>query len=57
MLKQDDMGADVDTAVSALSRGELVILPTETVYGLACDAGDPHAAAFTGTGLEIKPPW
>ena len=39
------MGADVDTAVSALLRGELVILPTETVYGLACDAGNPRAVA------------
>ena len=39
------MGADVDTAVSALLRGELIILPTETVYGLACDAGNPHAVA------------
>ena len=39
------MGADVDTAVSALLRGELAILPTETVYGLACDAGNPRAVA------------
>ena len=39
------MGADVDTAVSALLRGELIILPTETVYGLACDAGNPRAVA------------
>ena len=39
------MGADVDAAVSALLRGELVILPTETVYGLACDAGNPRAVA------------
>ena len=39
------MGADVDTAVSALLRGELVILPTETVYGLACDAGNGRAVA------------
>jgi len=39
------MGADVETAVSALLRGELVILPTETVYGLACDAGNPLAVA------------
>ena len=45
MLKQDDMGADVETAVSALSRGELVILPTETVYGLGCDAGNARAVA------------
>jgi L-threonylcarbamoyladenylate synthase len=39
------MGADVETAVSALLRGELVILPTETVYGLACDAGNARAVA------------
>ncbi|MEY3293748.1 MAG: Telomere recombination, partial [Pseudomonadota bacterium] len=26
-------------AVRALSNGDLVILPTETVYGLAADAG------------------
>ena len=39
------MGADVDAAVSALLRGELVILPTETVYGLACDAGNARAVA------------
>jgi L-threonylcarbamoyladenylate synthase len=39
------MGADVETAVGALRRGELVILPTETVYGLGCDAGDPRAVA------------
>jgi len=39
------MGADVEQAVSALLRGELVILPTETVYGLACDAGAARAVA------------
>ena len=39
------MSADVDTAVSALLRGELAILPTETVYGLACDAGNARAVA------------
>ena len=39
------MGADVEAAVGALRRGELVILPTETVYGLACHAGDASAVA------------
>ena len=28
-----------------MRRGRLVILPTETVYGLACDAADPRAVA------------
>ena len=33
----------VDAAVEALRSGELVILPTETVYGLACDAHNADA--------------
>ncbi len=37
--------ASIDRAVEALRQGRLVILPTETVYGLACDAGDPQAVA------------
>ncbi|HEY1752866.1 MAG TPA: L-threonylcarbamoyladenylate synthase [Caulobacteraceae bacterium] len=32
-------------AAAALAAGELVILPTETVYGLAADAADPAAVA------------
>lgn len=35
----------VAQAVEALRRGELIILPTETVYGLAADAADPAAVA------------
>ncbi|WP_374515026.1 L-threonylcarbamoyladenylate synthase [Brevundimonas sp.] len=38
-------GATDAQAVEALARGGLVILPTETVYGLAADAGDPRAVA------------
>jgi L-threonylcarbamoyladenylate synthase len=40
-----DRAADIDAAVAALRTGGLVILPTETVYGLAADAGDSHAVA------------
>lgn len=32
-------------AAEALRRGELILLPTETVYGLGADAGDPQAVA------------
>lgn len=32
-------------AVAALRRGDLVVYPTETVYGLAADALDPEAIA------------
>jgi L-threonylcarbamoyladenylate synthase len=37
--------ADIANAVAALKAGGLVILPTETVYGLAADAGDARAVA------------
>ncbi|MBW3558908.1 MAG: Sua5/YciO/YrdC/YwlC family protein, partial [Proteobacteria bacterium] len=34
-----------EAAAEALRRGQLVILPTETVYGLAADAGNAEAVA------------
>jgi L-threonylcarbamoyladenylate synthase len=45
-----DTRADIDRpqverAAAALRAGGLVVLPTETVYGLAADAGDPRAVA------------
>lgn len=40
-----DQSADIREAVAALKSGGLVILPTETVYGLAADAGDARAVA------------
>jgi L-threonylcarbamoyladenylate synthase len=35
----------VRLAIAALARGAVIGLPTETVYGLACDAQDPAALA------------
>ncbi|MDE3141736.1 MAG: Sua5/YciO/YrdC/YwlC family protein, partial [Pseudomonadota bacterium] len=35
----------VPQAVAALRRGEVIGLPTETVYGLAADAGNAQAVA------------
>ena len=40
-----DHSADIQNAVAAMKGGGLVILPTETVYGLAADAGDARAVA------------
>jgi L-threonylcarbamoyladenylate synthase len=37
--------ADVDAAVVALRAGGLVVVPTDTVYGLACDPDRPEAVA------------
>jgi len=46
-----DPASGVDAAVEALQRGELVVLPTDTVYGLAADAFSPGAV---GALLEAK---
>jgi L-threonylcarbamoyladenylate synthase len=39
------IGIDIDFAKAVLERGDLVAVPTETVYGLAGNALDPAAAA------------
>jgi L-threonylcarbamoyladenylate synthase len=39
----DARAAGLDAAVAAIGRGELVLLPTDTVYGVAADAFDPSA--------------
>lgn len=44
-MSEESQGRTVGQAVDALRRGELVILPTETVYGLAADAANPRAVA------------
>ncbi len=40
-----DIGTDIDRAISALTEGKLVAIPTETVYGLAGNAFNPDAVA------------
>src|SRR3954447_14192001 len=42
----DARSAGLDAAAAAIGRGELVLLPTDTVYGVAADAFTP--AAVTG---------
>lgn len=46
-----DPAAGIEAAVAALRRGELVVLPTDTVYGIAADAFSPDAV---GRLLEAK---
>lgn len=43
--QSDGEAGEIARAVEALRAGGLVILPTETVYGLAADAADPLAVA------------
>lgn len=42
---REESAEGVDAAVSAIRRGDLVVLPTDTVYGLAADAFSPAAVA------------
>ena len=50
----------IAAAALAVQRGELVVLPTDTVYGLAADAFDPASVrrllAAKGRGREMPPP-
>ena len=57
---QGDAAAGVAAAVSALGRGDLVVLPTDTVYGIAADAFSPPAVArllaAKGRGRDMPVP-
>ncbi|UFU02140.1 threonylcarbamoyl-AMP synthase [Ruania suaedae] len=50
----------LDAAVSTLASGQLVVLPTDTVYGVAADAFTPKAVASLlrakGRGRQMPPP-
>jgi tRNA threonylcarbamoyl adenosine modification protein (Sua5/YciO/YrdC/YwlC family) len=47
-------------AVAAVRRGDLVVLPTDTLYGLGCDAFKRHAVAAAlrakGRGRDVPTP-
>lgn len=53
-------GASLDAAVAAIGAGRIVVLPTDTVYGVGCDAFDPKAVASVlaakGRGRQMPPP-
>ena len=55
-----DSAVGVVQAVAALQRGELVVLPTDTVYGVAADAFSPTAVerllAAKGRGRDMPVP-
>lgn len=56
----EEREAAVSAASLAVQRGLLVILPTDTVYGIAADAFDPAAVRglldAKGRGREMPPP-
>jgi L-threonylcarbamoyladenylate synthase len=56
----EDRNFGLDAAADAIRRGELVVLPTDTVYGVGVDAFSPEAVtdllAAKGRGREMPPP-
>ena len=55
-----DSSVGVAAAVAALQTGDLVVLPTDTVYGIAADAFSPYAVsallAAKGRGRDMPVP-
>ena len=53
-------GPAIDAAVHTVSRGGLIVLPTDTVYGIGADAFTPEAVAALlaakGRGRQQPPP-
>jgi L-threonylcarbamoyladenylate synthase len=57
---QADRDRGIAAAVEAVKSGELVVLPTDTVYGIGADAFTPHAVTALlnakGRGRHMPPP-
>ena len=57
---EDGRAAGVAAAVEAVRAGEVVVLPTDTVYGVGAEAFSPEAVAAVlaakGRGREMPPP-
>lgn len=56
----EEREAAIEAASLAVQRGQLIVMPTDTVYGIAADAFDPEAVtellAAKGRGREMPPP-
>ncbi|HEX5189051.1 MAG TPA: L-threonylcarbamoyladenylate synthase [Streptosporangiaceae bacterium] len=57
---EEQRSAGIAAAVAAVLKGDLVVLPTDTVYGVGADAFRPAAVqdllAAKGRGREMPPP-
>jgi tRNA threonylcarbamoyl adenosine modification protein (Sua5/YciO/YrdC/YwlC family) len=53
-------GPSLDAAVAAVERGDVIVLPTDTVYGVGADAFQPDAVAAVlaakGRDRQMPPP-
>lgn len=57
---QDNLASSLEAARAAVREGGLIVLPTDTVYGIGADAFDPSAVAALlaakGRGRQMPPP-
>lgn len=60
MTTDDERETAIHAAAMAIRQGMLIVLPTDTVYGIAADAFSPDAVqallAAKGRGREMPPP-
>lgn len=60
VLSADGRDEGVQAAVDAIRRGDLIVVPTDTVYGVGADAFDPVAVQrlleAKGRGRQMPPP-
>jgi len=58
--KPETRSSGLRAATEAIKRGQSVVFPTDTVYGIGCDAFSPHAVAgllaIKGRGRHMPPP-
>lgn len=58
--EESEREAGIAAATLAVQRGQLIVLPTDTVYGVGADAFDPTAVrallASKGRGRDMPPP-
>ncbi len=58
--EETEREAGIAAATLAVQRGQLIVLPTDTVYGVGADAFDPTAVrallAAKGRGRDMPPP-
>ena len=57
---QDERDEGLTAAALAIQGGELIVMPTDTVYGIAADAFSPYSVGnllvAKGRGREMPPP-
>ncbi|MCF0173694.1 MAG: Sua5/YciO/YrdC/YwlC family protein, partial [Bacteroidales bacterium] len=42
-MENEDLKYEIEEGVKALGRGEVILYPTDTIWGLGCDATDSDA--------------